>query len=289
MRESKVKAAVYCYPKIGVSGLGNCMLVWARAFVYAQENGYPILAPQWVQPRIGAVIRRDPRKRFYFGEFTNAGYIDGIRRLLILAVSERVPETHDVSRANFAQVIEFEGLRDYFATLIAHRDSISRELRRIAHPTAIRRADEVKMPFIAMHVRRGDTTRQKIPASEILQVTPTEWFVEAIDAIRSDARWRDLPVKVFSDGSPDELKEILARPGCEFATTNKAIGDIFLLSRASLLIASGYSTFSMWGSFLGKMPTIYHPGRLQQKVLRDLHIFEGEWKPHHPLPDPTSK
>jgi hypothetical protein len=269
------------------------MLIWARAFICAQQNGYRMLAPQWIQPRFGAVIRGDPVKRFYFGEFTNNGYVGGLAKLVILVRAKRIAEScienvgrTDIGEADSILVIEFNGLRDYFAGLIPFRDLIFLELKRIAHPLAVSRAANYDTPFIGVHVRRGDTTRQKIAPSEILQVTPTEWFVAAIDATHKDARWRNLPIKVVSDGSRDELKDVLRLPGCELVTTKKALGDILFLARASLLLASGYSTFSMWASFLGQMPTLYHPGRMQQKLFpAGLNVFEGEWRPGEPLPE----
>ena len=270
------------------------MLAWARAFVYAHQNQYRMLAPRWVQPRFGAIIRCEPKKRFYVGEFTNDGYIGGWRKWLILQRTRRISETafegiaRNLSGAE-PVVVEFEGLKDYFTSLIPHREAILSELKRIAHPEALSSADQVETPFIAANVRRGDMTRQnKIPLSKILQYTPTEWFVAAIEAIRADPKWQSMPVKIVSDGSADELQELLALENCELVTTGKAVGDILLMTRADLLLASGYSTFSMWASFLGEMPTLYHPGKLQQRLFPwGASIFEGEWKAGDPLPVPN--
>jgi len=283
----------FCYPKIGRAGLGNCLLVWARAFVCAKQNGFGMLAPQWVQPRLGAVIRREPVTRFYTAEFTNRGYVGGWRKWWILRRGERVAEPAlsdfrpDLSNANNRfRVIEFDGLADYFTGLIPHKEEIYAELKRIAHPQALAGAEKVKAPFIAVNIRRGDMTRQKkIPLDKILQYTPDEWFVAAITALRAKSKWRDLPIKIISDGTRDELRDILRLPGCELVTTGKAVGDILLMAKASLLVATGYSTFSMWASFFGEMPTIYAPGKMQQKLFRtESKSFEKEWKAGDPLP-----
>jgi hypothetical protein len=267
------------------------MLVWARAFVCAKQNGFPMLAPQWFQLRLGALLRAEPVKRFYFSEFTNKGYIGGWRRWLILRRARRIPETelqklkHNESNAQ-VQVIEFEGLDDYFKGLISHKQLILAELMRIANPKAGLRANRIEEPFIAVHIRRGDQTRQqKIPLSKIVQYTPIEWFVAAIKALRTDPRWETQPIKVFSDGSRDELKEVLDLPDCELVTTKKAIGDILAMARSNLLLASGYSTFSMWASFLGEMHTLYAPSKMQQKLFGSRsNSFEGEWTSNTPLP-----
>jgi hypothetical protein len=283
---------IYCYPKIGRAGLGNCLLVWARAFVCSKQNGFRMLAPQWVQPRLGAVLRREPVTRFYTAEFTNRGYVGGLRKWWILQRGERISESAlsnfrpDSSNANNQmRVIEFDGLADYFTGLVPCKESIFSELKHITHPQALRGSGEVKAPFIAVNIRRGDMTRQnKIPLDKILQYTPDEWFMAAIKALRAESKWKDAPIKIVSDGSRDELRDILRLPGCELVTTGKAVGDILLMAKASLLLATGYSTFSMWASFLGEMPTLYAPGKMQQKLFRsESKSFEGEWNPGQPL------
>jgi hypothetical protein len=51
-------------------------------------------------------------------------------------------------------------------------------------------------------------------------------------------------------------------PNVQLAGTENAMVDILLLSKASALITSGTSTFSMWAAFLGGMPTLWFPGLL---------------------------
>lgn len=271
------------------------MLTWARAFLAARAATKQLLAPQWFQPRLGAILRREPVTRFYAGEFTNRGYVRGFRRFLILKSATKIRESEHEARLFSAPnprakncVVVFEGLGDYFSPLIPHRQMIHHEILRIANPMAVRRAHATSTPYIVANVRRGDMTRQKMATSKILQYTPDDWFIAAITAIRTDVRWKHLPIKIVSDGSAAELAEIVALPRCQFVTTHSAVGDILLMSRAELLLASGYSTFSMWASFLGQMPTLYYPGRMQQKLFScDVRSFEGEWEPGVALPDPS--
>jgi hypothetical protein len=61
------------------------------------------------------------------------------------------------------------------------------------------------------------------------------------------------------------------------------LGDMLGLSRSRLLIASG-STFSMWGRYLGQVPTIWHPGKLLQHVLIAQPEREIEWAEGESLP-----
>jgi hypothetical protein len=276
----------YCYPKIGRAGLGNCMLIWARAFVEARQAGAELLAPRWVQPRIGSIFRGEPVSRFYFGEFTNIGYVGGLRRMLALAAFRRIAENEPWPMSGGTAVKVIEGLKDYFTPLVPHQAAIKEEVQRIMHPKALWAQFICEEPYIAMNLRRGDQTRAGIALEQVAQYTPDDWFVGALQAIRADARWRDLPVKVVSDGSEPEMRRIVKQPGVQWVTTERAIGDIWLMSRASLLVASGYSSFSMWASFLGQMPTLYAPGKMQQKLFAaDCPAFEGEWREGQALPE----
>ena len=62
------------------------------------------------------------------------------------------------------------------------------------------------------------------------------------------------------------------------------LGDMFGLSRSRLLIASG-STFSMWGSYLGQVPTLWHPGKLLQNLLVEHPGHEFEWAAGQSMPN----
>jgi hypothetical protein len=114
--------------------------------------------------------------------------------------------------------------------------------------------------------------------------------VAAAKTIRQEAGWRDLPVYVVSDGHAHELAELLAIPNCRLMTVGTAIGDILLLAKARLLFASAHSTFSMWGSYLGRIPALYYPGKMDQNVFPPgSGIFEGEWSAGQALPTPGTK
>jgi hypothetical protein len=90
--------------------------------------------------------------------------------------------------------------------------------------------------------------------------TPTEWFVATLQLIRVNAGW-DVPAAIVSDGRPEELADILTLPAVRYADIGSALGSIWLMSRARLLIGSGGSTFSLWAVFLGQMPAAFPPGQ----------------------------
>src|SRR5262249_15653281 len=89
--------------------------------------------------------------------------------------------------------------------------------------------------------------------------TPLEWFVAALKVVRAQAL-RSLPAVVTSDGTRDELAALLELDNVQVVSTGSAIGDLLLLSRSSVLLAS-VSSFRGGASYLGKMPTLSYPGQ----------------------------
>lgn len=269
------------------------MLPWARAVAVAQRRSLPMIAPSWVQPRLGGFIRREREKRLYLRQFTNNGYIKGLRRALILSLAETVPESAapevaTVKGITRPLVLQFSGLGTYFTDLLDHSTLIMRELLRIAHPAAVAQAETVRGAFIAMHVRRGDIMTHGDSEEELLQsphYTPLSWYVELAKALNDSETWRALPIRIMSDGEDWQLAELLALPQCSRAPSASALGHLLQMSKATLLAASGHSTFSMWASYLGRMPTLYYPGRMDQNVFpAGSGLYEGEWRPATDLP-----
>ena len=62
---------------------------------------------------------------------------------------------------------------------------------------------------------------------------------------------------IFSDGTEEELKDILDIPSTERAFFGNAIADIYAISKCCYLIGSD-STFSGWGAFLGQVPCTFY-------------------------------
>jgi hypothetical protein len=97
-----------------------------------------------------------------------------------------------------------------------------------------------------------------------------------------------IPAVVTSDGGPDELRPLLDLDNVRQVATGSAIGDLLVLSRAVLLLASG-SSFSAWASYLGRMPTLSHPGQTLDRLFRlkgAAQQFIGEFDPAGDLPEP---
>ena len=114
---------------------------------------------------------------------------------------------------------------------------------------------------------------------------PIKWYISLIEKIQKE---NNLPIYIFSDAEDFELKEILAYDNCNRAYFGSAISDMLALSTCKVLISSA-STFSMWASFLGQMPTIWFPGQMRQTLLLENSKFEGEIDYDDDLPNSLIK
>lgn len=128
-----------------------------------------------------------------------------------------------------------------------------------------------------LDVRLGDFARgsqQELEAGLPNMSIPVSWYVSIVKQVRRVLP--DAPVYLFSDGTDEELAELLALPHVERITFGTAITDIMAMRKAKVFVASG-STFSRWVRFLGQMTTIAYPGQIKQKLLEeDTDHFEIE-------------
>jgi hypothetical protein len=284
----------FVLPVVGLAGLGNMLFPWARAEIFARQCGARVLQPAWNTLRIGPYLRREPDKRHYIGFFDAPHHVRGMARLRAMLRGVQVPEERACSdalgpvRGGRPQLAVFEGLRGYFDPLLAEHDFIRRQLWLMTRPSMRPENTVCHDPFVAMHVRRGDLTRQGLTPEEVVDqppYTPLSWFVAMAAAVRRRPAFESLPIVVFTDGSKEEVAPLLDIPNVRLHGRGAAITDLWILAGASVLFASGYSTFSMWASFLGGMPTVYAPGKIQQHVQRGRpRAIEIELAEHDDIP-----
>jgi hypothetical protein len=289
---------IYAYPRLsktdllfvrlGGNGLGNLMIIWARCLSQAERHGWQMIWPTWnsFKPKNWRVNPYDHRT--YTDLFKpNERYISGWRKPWCLARHRRVGENN--IRAEVVApgtVIGFSGMKGFFAPFVEDHELVYRELRRMTQPPHLAAFSEANPAPIGIHVRRGDFI-QRSSDVEIRDshnsLLPLDWYIDALKAVRSEAG-SDVPAFVFSDGTEVDLRDLLALPHVKRVDYGSGLGDMFGLSRSRLLIASG-STFSMWGSYLGQAPTIWHPGKLLQPLLIENPEQEIEWAPGDLMPD----
>lgn len=267
--------SLFALPIIGSAGLGNGLFPWARAELFARDWAVSVVAPRWTRVRIGPYLRREPEKRRYGGFFRASDHVRGVTRVAIETLARRIPEGDppsvyaEAKRSSRPFTARFEGIGELFAPLIGEHAFIGQKLWSMTRVSLRSTAEQYRTPFVAMHVRRGDITRQGFHERELADVrqyTPESWFVAMARALQRIDEVRRLPIVVFTDGSAAELSNVLAVDGVRLHRRQLAITDLWTMSRAALLVASGYSTFGMWASYLGGMPTVYAPGKLQQRV-----------------------
>lgn len=260
--------------RLGGAGLGNSLFPWARALVYAQENSCIRIQTTWKNLKIGTFLRKERDKRLYFDLFTGKDGISGFKKFWLLNFSNKVKY--------------FKGMENLFAPFKKQQVYIKEELLKIINPHHLEKVKTFDSNSIGVHIRMGDFTH---PDEKMLRNgawnyrLPIKWYQQVIEKLNEKS---DLPICVFSDATEDELRDILQLKNCQSVYFGSAISDLVALSNCKILVSSA-STFSMWASFLGQMPTIWFPGQLRQKLVNDSSVFEGEIDYDDALPESIIK
>jgi hypothetical protein len=282
-------------PQLPKAGLGNMLLVWARAVLFAEINSLPILAPNWQQFRIGPYLRGERDRRDYWFFFHRNNYLSMWSELV--ATYSR-PEKHynpDPVRLDLSSFQEnlnnhifvFNSIphwSDYFEYIRDFQPLIKQKLLKDIRASVLKKIEELPEPQIGLHLRMGDF--KIVQAGEDFSTlgsmrTPVSWFIRVISCIRNQVG-SDVPVTIFSDGHDYEIEELLRLPAVYRAPSNHALSDLLTLSKSRVLITSSGSTFSGWASYLGQCPTIWHPAHFHAGVfpesLKEI-VFEGGFDP----------
>jgi hypothetical protein len=248
--------------RLGGAGLGNILFPWATAIVYAKKHNLTRIQTTWGNLKIGTFFRKERDKRMYFDLFTGKDGVGGLKKFLLL---------------NFSNEVKcFSSMDKLFEPFKHEHNFVKTELLKIINPFHIEEASNVNTESVALHIRMGDF---QAPENEQLlrdgawnYRLPLKWYIAIIDKIRLKS---NLPIYIFSDATDNELRDILSINNCKRAYLGSSISDIIALSRCKVLVASA-STFSMWASFLGQIPTIWFPGQMRQNLITDSSVFEGE-------------
>lgn len=264
----------YCYAKLPKAGLGNMLLVWARALVFAHLNGLPQLTPNWTHIKIGPILRRERSSRLYSGYFKDLSHVNYAKQVFILRTYKHVAEPAigslpdgQISRKLFV-FKEIPHWADYFKDIKGYRDLIKSNLISMLSEQSRMSLSKLKPPVIGVHIRRADfrDLRAGEDFSKVgLVRTPLSYFKNMINSIR-EIHGNCLPVTVFSDGHDSELGEVLDLPDVSRCPPNTDIVDLLLLSKSKLIITSAGSTFSYWSAFLADAPVVLHWEHVHQSI-----------------------
>jgi Glycosyl transferase family 11 len=282
------------------AGLGNMLLVWARAALFAELNSLPMLAPNWGKFYPGPWLRGERVKRYYGSYFSNSNY----KSTLIHSISSILDPKHihsnpDISTLNLT-ALKFESpgqhtflfdrmppWDDYFQDLKNHQTIVKQKLYADIRSDLLQNILTRPSPQIGVHIRRGDYEQSQVNYDFAVRrnvSTPLKWYVDAINSIR-EIIGANIPVTVFSDGYSEELSEITALPNVYISPETSALTDLLTMSRSKLLIASAHSSFSAWASYLGQCPTLWTSKRahLYKPIFTDeirKYVYEGGFDPN---------
>lgn len=246
----------YIYPKLPSihhfiirfrgSGLANCLFIYARAVLLSKKHNIAILNPSWIQFNIGPYLRREKDKRHYNGLFKPFGKANFLKHWLLLSQKKN---SEDISPDSFKKgIIYVEGLKNYFEDIRFNSETVKNHLLSIVNEKDIQAYNKQTEEFIAVHVRLGDYSLDAR--------TNLDWFIDKIKFIQSNIS-KEITFYIFSDGTENELLELLKIKNCKLVFFGSALADILVLSKAKLILASD-STFSAWGAYLGQVPIVFN-------------------------------
>lgn len=268
-----MKRRQYIYPKlpavlttpffrIGGNGLANCLFVYAKAIILAYKYQTALIAPTWFNISIGTYLRHQEDKRHYIGLINDKNEVCGIKRLWLLMFGSKTSK-EKVFQKKTSKVLVVEGIYDFFIPLIEHQELVSKYLYDHINPILLKKVNTFDFSnCVAVHVRLGDFPVERR--------VPIEWYIQQIKLQTSYKRFL-----LFSDGTDEELKELVSIEGVERVCFGGAIQDIIAISRCSYLIGSD-SSFSAWGAYLGQIPCSFYKfqfGRiLRNSALQKIEI-----------------
>lgn len=265
------------YASFPDTGLGNKLLIWAKAFVFAQQNQLEFFCASWWGIHPGAWIRNEKQKRLYLGYFKEDGWRKRIQLFFFQRRAQIIDEPSALVHTTTAVLYRFKTVvtaADYFATIKPYRQKVNDALYEMLQPSLQQELESMAVPVIGVHIRRGDF---KFGST----LTPLSFFIDTIQTIRK-AHGETLPVTVFTDAHAEELSDLLALPAINISTAKADILDILLLSRSKICVLSISSTFSFWGGFLSDGIVLKHPDEWHP-VLRPAEVnaqhYEGRFNP----------
>jgi hypothetical protein len=265
----------YCHAKLPKSGLGNKLFVWAKAHVFARLNHLPLVVTGWAQLQLAPILHgRD--FRFYWNYFRPVKEVNWLKQAAIRRRAKIVEEPPVVrselpSQPAIYEFSEIPHWSDYFGDLKAHREMIREALFEMLTPARRRELALATKTQISVQVRLGDfrPLKQDEDFAKVGGVrTPLTYFANIINGIR-EIHGTEVPVTVFSDGTAQQLGELLSLPAVSLATKQTAVVDMLSMAAGKVLVPSAGSTFGFWAGFLGGCAIIMHPNHIHKSIRPD--------------------
>jgi hypothetical protein len=262
----------FCHARLPKAGLGNKLLVWAKAYVFSCLNDLPLVVSGWNRIHMAPLLRGGDL-RLYWNYFKRTDQVGWKGRLQAGRYSQMVfePPAKRTQTQSTGVVYQFSTVPpwdDYFGDIRDHRHLVRDGLINMLVPNRAHEVASVRPAEICVHARLGDF-RKLCPNEKFETVggvrTPLEYFRTVIREIRA-ANGANLPVVIVTDGSRKELVDLLDLGNVSVAPKRTGIADILVMSKSRILISSAGSTFSYWGGFLGDCALIQHPDHVHKPV-----------------------
>jgi hypothetical protein len=147
-------------------------------------------------------------------------------------------------------------------------------------PERMREYASTPHPIVCVQIRLGDF-HALAPGETFGRVgntrTPTSYFAGVIDDLR-ELHGSELPVTIFTDGTKEQLRDLLAIPGVKLGPHRSKIVDLLSMAASKVLVPSAGSTFGYWAGFLSDCALLIHLNHVHQSIRPDeinTKYFEG--------------
>ena len=251
-------------------GLCNRLFIWANGVVFAELNSLKLYVNGWYKTPIGPWLRNERVKRFYSLYFNHSTNILGlfIRTAFLNSKCVKNPSLSTILnppiKNNTYVFNKMPNKTEYFLDLKEHKSTIKTALYSSLSKKVLRELSSFNNEKkIGVHIRLGDF----ITINKAQKLT---YYIDAINFVRKE--FNNLPVKIFTDGYEEQIKEVMKLGNVALANNKTDIADLLELSTCDIIITTLDSTFSYWAAFLSDA-IILHPLNYNHVALTDRDII----------------
>jgi hypothetical protein len=295
-----------CVPKTtGQAGLGNELIVWAKAYLAAQALDGICVPPAW------GLNPRGYRKYF------KSGRLDTLRNEALLRLMPSIRFTPDcyfqTGRKDYLDAIKIwaqtcgvaekpiwslaaEGMWGGYCAIRRAREFLRQQLLmtrwtldNLVEYSGLLDPDCLQ---VALHVRRGDFSPPRAPATyqgKFNLAIPTDWYLNIAKHIQCALGRRKVQFTVVSDGSPSDV--IPYKTEINAITTDKQdhrdISDLMILASADVLVCS-ISAYSLLAAFLSQGLYLWYEPQMSS-VNSELYSIWGHENDQKAASSPTQQ
>jgi hypothetical protein len=236
------------------AGLGNKLIVWAHGIDFSERHNFENYVLGWFDIKIGPILRKEKKKRFYFGFFKNSKY--DLLFFYKMIIFKKIYNPKQLS-PNHKVVYIFDTLPEfpgYLNGIYDNRYLIREKFYDLIKPKHLNYLSNCKLPILSVHIRRSDFTKNDSleVGSKCNTQTPLSYYINEITHLR-DLTKQILPVTIFTDGYYDEIRDLLLLENVSIANENIDIIDLLLMANSQYIIPSPSSTFSLWAMFISNV------------------------------------